>query len=94
MRGGRRPGAGRKKGSRNRASIAREREIAASGLTPPAYMPAIMRDNTQPMAVRMEIAKAAAPYVHPRLATVEQSGNHGESLPHHITVRFVSPKRG
>ena len=34
MRGGKRGGAGRKKGSRNKATAAREAAIAASELTP------------------------------------------------------------
>jgi hypothetical protein len=71
--------------------VARELAIAASGLTPLAYMLAIMRDEAQPVAVRLDMAKAAAPYVHPRLAAVEQSGKNGESLPQSIQITFVSP---
>ncbi len=39
-----------------------------------------------------EAAKAAAPYLHPRLAAVEHAGKDGESFAHAITVEFVAPK--
>jgi hypothetical protein len=73
MKGGKRPGAGRKKGVPNRASAAREAAIAACGLTPLKYMPSTMRDERQQVALRLDVSKAAAPYVHPRLASVEQA---------------------
>ncbi|MDH5667224.1 MAG: hypothetical protein OEY86_04350 [Nitrospira sp.] len=74
MRGGSRKGAGRKKGVRNKASAAREAAIAASGEVPLDYMLKVMRDEKQPMEVRLEMAKAAAPYCHPKLAAVEHTG--------------------
>ena len=89
MRGGKRPRAGRKHGSRNKASAAREAAIAASGLTPLQYMLGIMRDETQPVAVRLEMAKAAAPYVHPRVAAIEHRENEGGLVQHTIVVEFV-----
>lgn len=83
-RGGKRPGAGRPKGSPNKATAARQAEIAASGLTPLDYMLGILRDEEADQAQRFEAAKAAAPYVHPRLAAVEHSGdmtlNHEQAL--------------
>ena len=89
MRGGKRPRAGRKHGSRNKASAVREAAIAASGLTPLQYMLGIMRDETQPVAVRLEMAKAAAPYVHPRVAAIEHRENEGGLVQHTIVVEFV-----
>mgnify|MGYP007083491787 CR=1 FL=1 len=71
MKGGKRQGAGRPKGSPNKATQARQEAIAESGLTPLDYMIGIMRDEGKPEAVRFEAAKAAAPYVHPKLSTVE-----------------------
>lgn len=71
MRGGKRPGAGRKPGVPNRATQARQEEIAASGLTPLEYLIGVLRDDGVPTDVRLEAAKAAAPYVHPRLASVD-----------------------
>jgi hypothetical protein len=48
--------------------------IAASGEAPLDYMIRVMRDETAPVKRRDEMAKAAAPYVHPRLAAIEHSG--------------------
>jgi hypothetical protein len=76
-RGGKRDGAGRKAGAPNKASALREAEVAASGTTPLEYMLAIMRDDLSPAARRDDMAKAAAPYVHPKLAAVEHSGPDG-----------------
>ncbi len=63
------PGRGRKRGTRNKASVAREAEIKASGLDPLAYMLEVMRDQAETPERRLDAAKAAAPYVHPRLAS-------------------------
>lgn len=76
-RGGKREGAGRKKGTPNKATQERQAEIAASGLTPLDFMLQIMRDQDRPTEDRFEAAKAAAPYVHPKLANVEHSGKDG-----------------
>lgn len=73
-RGGKREGAGRKAGTPNSASAAREAEIKASGLTPLDYMLSILRDETKDDKDRMWAAEKAAPYVHPKLANVEHSG--------------------
>ena len=84
---GSRPGehrGGRTKGTPNKATVAKAAEIAASGLTPLDYLIGIMRNEKLPSGDRMEAAKAAAPYVHPRLAAVELSGGlamtHEEAL--------------
>jgi hypothetical protein len=44
---------------------------AIAGITPLEYLLSIMRNTKLGVADRREAAKAAAPYVHPRLATVE-----------------------
>jgi hypothetical protein len=88
-RGGARKGAGRPAGSATK----RTREIAeramAEGVTPLEYMLTLMRqesDHEDPKvqvareAMRFEAAKAAAPYVHPRLAAVEHTGGDGAPL--------------
>src|SRR5438045_1404593 len=62
---------GRAKGTPNRATAAKAAEVAASGLTPLDYMLRVMRDEDAPVERRDEMAKAAASYVHPRLAQVE-----------------------
>jgi hypothetical protein len=50
------------------------KEALAEGISPLAYMLRILRDEGQDQATRMDAAKAAAPYVHARLATIEHSG--------------------
>lgn len=86
MPGGKRPGAGRKKNVPNRASANREREAASSG-APPDVMLKSMRlllelaDESANDKKQFEhyiraaaaVAKDVAPYIHPRLSTVEQS---------------------
>ena len=44
------------------------------------FMLAVMRDETADFKDRFEAAKGAAPYVHPRLAAVEHSGNDDKPL--------------
>lgn len=65
---------GRTKGTPNKASVERAAKIAASGLTPLDYMLAILRDEDAPDERRDDMAKAAAPYVHPKLAAVDHRG--------------------
>jgi hypothetical protein len=62
---------GRQKGTPNKVTVEKTAEIAASGLTPLDYMLQILRDETLDTGPRFEAAKAAAPYVHPRLANVD-----------------------
>ena len=68
--GGRRAGAGRKPG----AVAQKTREIAdaaaAEGITPLDYMLAVLRDPEADQHRRDEMAKSAAPYMHPRLNTI------------------------
>ncbi|MES2155940.1 MAG: hypothetical protein V4510_12470, partial [bacterium] len=63
------PGAGRPKGSPNKATAKREAEIAAGGLTPLEYMLTTLRDETAALEDRKWAAQNAAAYVHPRLAS-------------------------
>ena len=70
-RGGARPGAGRPKGRRSSKTVEQLAAIAGSGLTPLAYLLKIMRDKELDRAVRLDAAKAAAPYVHPKLANLD-----------------------
>ena len=69
--GGARPGAGRKANTPNKASIERQAKVAASGQTPLDYMLSVMRDELADDKRRDDMAKAAAPYVHPRLSNID-----------------------
>ena len=73
-------GAGRKKGSPNKKTAELQAAIAESGLTPLEYMLSVLRDSNAPADIRMDAAKASAPYVHPKLAQIEHSGKNGKDL--------------
>lgn len=89
-RGGARKGAGRKKGSANRRTAEIAQRAAAEGITPLEFMLKILRDAPPAGAdaltllkydaLRFEAAKAAAPYMHPRLNAIEHSGPDGGPL--------------
>ena len=70
-RGGKRPGAGRKTGSVSKLSSTAAAAEFQNGITPLEFMTALMRDASQPFNMRLDAAKAAAPYMHPRLTAVE-----------------------
>jgi len=82
IKGGKREGAGRKKGSPNKKTAETIKAVEASGLTPLEYMLSILRDEAQPHDARMDAAKSAAPYVHAKLASVEVKGD--EEKPLHL----------
>ena len=63
--------AGKPKGASRKATAEREAKIAASGLTPLDWMLQVVRDPDQPNERRDEMAKAAAPYVHPKLSAID-----------------------
>jgi len=57
------------------------REKAADGgISPLDYMLDVLRDENMETSARMDAAKAAAPYVHARLASVEHKGEGGGPL--------------
>jgi hypothetical protein len=86
-RGGARKGSGRKVGATTKKTKEIAEKAIAEGITPLEYMLKVMRDPTplpedasaaQVLADRMmkfEAAKAAAPYLHPRLSSVEMNAN-------------------
>ena len=101
-RGGVRPRAGRPNGSRNKASVKREAEIKASGLTPLDYMLNVLRDEKAPKEDRMWAAQHAASFVHPKLSAIEHSGTGGpsqheaitnEEIEKEVAERFAAPDR-
>lgn len=82
-RGGKRQGAGRKKGSVSEQTATRkamQAKAVETGLSPLDYMLSILRDESQEQSARFAAAKEAAPYVHNRLAAVEHSGNEDKPM--------------
>jgi hypothetical protein len=73
-RGGARQGAGRKAGSLTKKTREIAENAAAEGITPLEYMLQLLRDDKNPREIRIDAAKAAAPYIHARLAAIEHSG--------------------
>jgi hypothetical protein len=81
--GGAKPGerrGGRQKGTRNKTTQERLDEIAAGGEMPLDYLLRKMRDDTVDAQRRDDMAKAAAPYCHPRLATIDHGNKDGNAL--------------
>ena len=80
--GGRRPGAGRPKGSRNKKTLEQVKAVEETGKTPLEYLLEIMRDKNRDADQRIDAAKAAAPYIHPRLTATTVSGDEDKPLRH------------
>lgn len=81
--GGPRPNSGRPKGRKNAATLQKEamhKEVLVRAMdgaeTPLEVMLGIMRDPGTEPQMRFEAAKAAAPYVHPRLSQVDSTVTH------------------
>ena len=64
---------GRARGTPNRASQRRQAQVAASGLSPLDFLIATLRNESLDLPTRLEAARAAAPFVHPRLAVIDST---------------------
>ena len=83
IKGGKRPGAGRKAGTPNKRTAEIQQAVEESGLTPLEYMLSVMRDVGQDELRRLQAARDAAPYVHAKLSSVEMHAtvtNHEAAL--------------
>jgi hypothetical protein len=90
-RGGYRPGSGRKKGGRNRKTVQAVEEVHRSGkMLPLEYMVAVYTDPNQPTARRDVMARAAAPYFHPRISSIDVTGTAHKPAKHTIDVRKLN----
>lgn len=69
--GGSRPGAGRKPGAINKATAEAREKAEAEGILPLDFMLERMRNPEAPMPDRKDMAKAAAPYIHAKLSSVD-----------------------
>lgn len=76
-RGGKREGAGRKPGAATRKTREAADLIASMSITPLAYMQGLIDGTAEYDEIKFEAAKAAAPYVHARLAATTMSGPGG-----------------
>ncbi len=90
--GGKRKGAGRPKGAKSRMT---EEAIlkAGEGMTPLEFMLQALRDEGNDFDTRMDAAKAAAPYVHARLASVDQTVTHKQDAADFTLDELVSIAR-
>ena len=77
---------GRQKGTPNKVTGERREAIVASGLTPLEFLVEVMRNVEHEYYVRIDAAKAAAPYIHPKLSSVLVKGDADEPLEVHHTV--------
>jgi hypothetical protein len=83
---------GRPRGSRNKRTRALVEAAQNGGELPLDYMLSVMRDPNAAAKRRDEMVKAAAPFLHARLASIEQHG--AADMPPvltHIRVSFVKP---
>ena len=84
-RGGRREGAGRPTGSVSQRGVRLSKQVLSNlelsnQINPLQFLLAVMQDDRQKPNVRMQAAIAAAPYVHPKLASVELKGDEAQPL--------------
>jgi hypothetical protein len=80
---------GRPKGSKNKSMQERMAALMAGGETPLEYMLRVLRDPQTEHARKDEMSKSAAPYMHPRLAATEVSGNADNPIQHRLKIEFV-----
>ena len=78
---------GRPKGRRNRDL----QSIIAAGITPLEYMLAVVRDPSVEYRRRDQMAQAAAPYIHARLASTEVKGDQDKPIQHKLVIEFKRP---
>src|SRR5438105_3125435 len=101
---GRQKTGGRQKGTPNKRTQESIAKVKASGLSPLDYMLSILHSKVprganvlQKIAhtqMRFEAAKAAAPYVHSKLASVEHKGVGGGPIEFtQITRKIVRPEK-
>lgn len=82
--GGARPGAGRKKGGHNKVTEEAIKKAEAGGIMPLDFMLQIMRNEDEEITRRLDAAKAAAQYVHPKLTAVQVEGQIDSNVEHSV----------
>lgn len=101
MRGGHRPNAGRKKGTKNTATVERQRAVAEMTVKLEATLPNVFKGNAHellmavyknedlPLPTRIDAAKAAIPHETPKLSSVEHKGDPDNPLEQNSRVELV-----
>lgn len=104
MRGGPRPGAGRKKGGKNTSTLKREKALEKAielvGATianafdgdSHALLMAVYKNLDLPLPLRLDAAKAAIGYEKPKLAAVQHSGDPDSPLETVTHIVLTSPE--
>jgi len=90
IKGGARPGAGRKPGIASKKNAALQKAVEESGITPLQYMLDVMRSGDETPRDRLAAAQAAAPYVHAKLSSVEVSGKDGAPIESVTRIELVA----
>lgn len=98
-RGGKRPGAGRKKGAVTKATVYRQEMLArasAAGVSPLEVMLTAMRTAWEAGEVNEAVQHAvhAAPYVHPRLAATDMKVDDRRSVRDYSTAELEAMLTG
>lgn len=65
---------GRKKGTPNKSTLAQRTVVAklrASGKDPITFFSDLLRNERAPLELRFQAAKELAPYMHPKLSSIE-----------------------
>jgi len=73
-------GAGRPLGALNKRTMNARFVLEELGVDPAAFLAHAMRDEANPLDVRIDCAKSLMPYVFPKLSAVEVSGPDGDSV--------------
>ena len=92
MHGGRRFGAGRKAGVPNKVNAELRKKIMEGGTSPLEFMVEKMRDESGDESVRLDMAKAAAPYLHPKAQSIEVPIDDPQGPPRTFHIEIVEPK--
>ena len=90
-RGGKRDGAGRPAGAANVKSREIANKASTDGLTPLEYMLDVLRNTKADPKDRMWAAEKAAPFVHPKLSSVEHKGDEDNPLQTVTRIELVAP---
>lgn len=79
-------------GSKNKRSMILAKKASIDGISPLEFLLNILRDTSFDMEMRIDAAKSAAPYVHPRLATTILKNEEGKAFNQSLDIMFHGVK--